>query len=867
MTTTDAVPVTRAGETATSVPSAPSHAVDRPELRRRLDEALGSPLTLVVAPAGSGKTVLLAQWAASRPDLRFIWIDVEAVDDDPIRFARKFLGRLRPLDPDVAGLAPLLRLGGDGLGEPLRDSLSALLADHLDLVLVFDDLHAITNRAIIDDLWWLADHLPPTAHVVFSSRGDLRLALSRHRLQYSLLELRQAELAFDDDVAAEVLERITGAPVSRATVASVLETTEGWAAGVQLSAISLRHQQDPEMFARRLAGTDRLISEYLSEQVLAAQSDERRDLLLRLSVLDRMSPALVESVLDVADAEALFDELERDSMFLVTVDEHHEWFRFHHLFRDLLRYRLRARHPDDEVEILSRAAEWFLTHGDVNSAIECLLHARSWDRAVELILARGREVFERGQAATVAQWLAAMPETERTARPNADALYGMVLGLSGRAALSEDVLRALVARPGVPVEVALIAHAYIAGRAQFRPQSSVTIAAAHESVRLLRAHPDAVPPDLIGLTDRTFLETLTLGSLARGHFLAGELVEARRWLLRAAQSPGAQYSVYRVHLLGSQALLEAWSGRLQVAQKLADEALQLAADVGLLLHPAPADAYLALSLIAIHRGRPQEAAFARHEGAVRAASNYRTQLMWIAYLHRVLAGDAPARSDEPVKSAPPLVREALDAAAGRTRRLSGGQASMVRAARAWSPTLVETIAEALTAKQLSEAKALLDAAQFAPREDTPLSTVEHSVLRAWLAHAEGRAAESRRLLGEALELAGEHGIVSVFAWAGPEVIRLVETHPARPTAFRSELLACAREQLRGVPDAALSEPLTDRERELLAYLPTRLTNAELADRFFVSVNTIKTHMAHIYRKLDAPNRSAAVARATDLGLL
>lgn len=853
--------------TTTAVPAEPAHAVDRPALRERLDGALEAPLSLVVAPAGSGKTVLLSQWAASRPDLKFVWLDLERADDDPIRFARKLVDRLSALDPVVAEIVPLLVVGSGGLGQPILELLSGVLADHPGVVLVFDDLHTLTNRAIIDDLWWLADHLPPSAHMVFSSRGDRRLALSRHRLRYALLELRQAQLAFDDDVAAELLHRIAGVPPTTATLSSVMNTTEGWAAGVQLTAISLRHQDDPELFAERLAGSDRLISDYLSEEVLFAQSEQRRDLLLRLSVLDRMTPALVESVLEVPDAATLFDELERDSMFLVPIDEHREWFRFHHLFRDLLRYRLRARYPEDEVRILAGAANWFVEQGDVPSAIECFLHARSWGSAMDLILSRGREVFERGQAGSVAQWIAEVPESARVARPEVDAVYGIVLGLSGQAALSEDVLRRMLARPGLEPELALIAHAYIAGRTQFQPQAAVSIEAGRESLRMLKAHPDVDPPDLIGLTHRTLLETLTLGSLARAHLFAGNLAEARRVLRLTADSPGAQYSVYRVHLLGSQALVEAWSGRLAAAQTLADEALQLARDVGLLVHPAPADAYLALSLVAIHRGRPQAASFARHEGAVRAASNRRTQLMWIAYLHTILAGDAPSAGDEPAKAPPPIVRDALDAAAHRARRLAGGSGAITPAAGEWSATLVEGIATALTAKRVSDARAMLDAAAFVPREDLPLATVEHGVLSAWIAHADGRVAESRRRLSEAVDLAAEHGIVSVFVWAGPEVIRLIESLPMRPSPFRDEVIACARENLRAPTDSSLGEPLTDRERELLAYLPTRLTNAELAARFFVSVNTVKTHMAHIYRKLDAPNRSAAVSRASELGLL
>jgi len=374
-------------------------------------------------------------------------------------------------------------------------------------------------------------------------------------------------------------------------------------------------------------------------------------------------------------------------------------------------------------------------------------------------------------------------------------------------------------------------------------------------------------PDLIGLTDRSLLETISLISLGRSHLFAGDLGESRRVLRLALDSPGAQYSVYRVHLLGSQALLEAWSGRLVVAQKLADEALQLARDVGLLVHPAPADAYLALSLVAIHRGRPQSAAFARHEGDVRAASNRRTQLTWVAYLHRMLAGDQPSPADEPAKPAPPIVRDALDAAERRARRLAGETVAIAPNQRAWSPLLVESVSAALAERRPAEARSLMDAASFAPCADLPLASIENAILNAWLAHAEGRIAESRRRLTDALELAAEHGIVSAFLWAGPEVIKLVEAIALRSSLFHAEMLDCAREHLRASPDALLTEPLTDRERELLAYLPTRLTNAELAARFFVSVNTIKTHMAHIYRKLDAPNRSAAVARATELGLL
>lgn len=828
---------------------------------------MGAPLTLLVAPAGSGKTVLLTQWAASRPDRHFLWLEVDPADDDPAQFLRRLLAGLATLTPHARESGPLLTIGERGFGRPLLDSLVALLAEVPGTVLIFDDLHNLSNRGIIDDLWWLADHLPADIHLVFSSRSDLRLAWNRHRLRYSLLELRQTELAFDDRVAAEVLHRIVGAAATPATVTSVMDSTEGWAAGVQLSAIGLRGHDDPEKFARDLAGTDRFISDYLSEEVLFAQPEERRDLLLRLSALDEMSPALVESVLGVPDGTALFDELQRDSMFVVPVDGREETFRFHHLFRDLLRYRLRARHPGDEIRLLGAAADWHEARGELDAAIECHLRARSWDRAMDLILAHGREVFERGYATSIVRWLALVPEAQRLMRPLAETMYGYTLAIIGQFAYSEDVLRRQAARRDLDAGHLVLVQVFLSALVQFRPHVSVSLDAARTAVRALRENADAVIPQVMGLTDRTLLVTMALGSRGRAHFLAGELREARRWMLRALDSPGTQYSAYRIHLLGSMALLEAWSGRLQVAESLAEEALGLAREVGLLIHPAPADAYLARALVAIHRGRPQSRGMALHEGGLRAASNQRTQLMWVAHLESVLADDT-VESDTvaPLGPPPPVVQRSLDAAGLRARRLANRTGPHPPVSADWSPLLVEAISCALTLRRTADARALLAGAVFAARDDLPIATVEHHILSSWLAHQEGRAGEASARLAAALELAGTHGLVSVFLWAGPEVIALVEALPGSRDGFRENILARAHEQFRPV-GAGLAEPLTDRERELLAYLPTRLTNAELAAQFYVSVNTIKTHMAHIYRKLDAANRSAAVARATELGLL
>lgn len=858
----------------TVLPHTPVHAVDRPRLRRRLDDALGAPVSTLIAPVGSGKTVLLSQWVTSRSDLGFVWLDLDTADNDPQHFIGRLVSGLSALTGAQQDLSTPHALSDGALGTPALEGLLAVFREHPGMTLIIDDLHTVSNAAILSDLWWLADHLPEHTHMVLSSRVDLDFGRSRHRLRHSLLELRQSDLALDEQSAATLLERIVGAPVSSTTLSAVMERTEGWPAGVQLTGLGLRDRADPERFARHLRGTDHLIAEYLSEQALAQQTPERRELLLRLSAFDRMSADLIESVLGVDDAAALLDELQHDSMFVIALDDRREWFRFHHLFRELLHYRLRARKGDEEHRILVAAAEWHRDDGELPSAIEYLLRAREWTRVLDLLLASGRDVFEQSRTLSLSRWLDAVPAEVRAARPDAEILRGIVRGMSGDAARGEDVLRGQAARPGLTAPQSAVVHAYLAAAVQFRSGPEVALRAAKTSLELLRRDPPPRPPDLLGLTHPTFLHTLARTSGGRAHLLAGDLDRAQHWFDSALAGPGAQYSPYRVHLLGSMALLDAWSGRLVSAGALASEALELASDARLLAHPAPADAYLAAALVAVERGEPKNAALYLHEGIVRAESNRRTQLLWIAHLIRLLAdsGDeecpGPPRAGRP----PPLVDLALQAHAARALRLQGAPAP-ARTRRddparddGWTAMTAESAAGLLADGRTAHARRLLDAA--ASMRPTPRETVERLALRAWLAHVEHDTAAAHRLISEALDAAEPHDLVTVFSRIGPDVVRLIADLPGAPSGFRATVLWRSQQnrRLRTV-SPQLAEQLTDRELEILAYLPSRMTNTELAARCFVSVNTIKTHTAHIYRKLEVANRNGAVARAQELGFV
>ena len=323
-------------------PAAPSYAVDRAALRRQLDDALVHALTLIVAPAGAGKSVLLAQWAATHPELDFVWLEVVEDDDDPVRFSQRLLQQFGAINPDFADLTALTSLHGGGLGTPLLDALEAQMAELPEVVIVLEDLHHLSNAMLISDLGRLANVLPPNVHLVLSSRTDLPIAWSRHRLNEQLTEIRQSDLALDEIDSAVLLEHITGRSLGADGVAALVARTEGWAAGLQLAGMTLRLYDDVDEFIVQFSGDDRLIADYLSEEVLQAQPDDRRELLLHVSVLDSMCAELLAHLTDEANPQLVLEELERDSMFLVPMDTRRQWFRFHHLFRDMLRFKLRA---------------------------------------------------------------------------------------------------------------------------------------------------------------------------------------------------------------------------------------------------------------------------------------------------------------------------------------------------------------------------------------------------------------------------------------------------------------------------------------------------------------------------------------------
>ncbi|WP_374311740.1 LuxR C-terminal-related transcriptional regulator [Microbacterium sp.] len=841
--------------------------MDRPALRRQLDAGVAAPLSLIVAPAGAGKTVLLSQWAQSRPDIAVAWFDISTADTAPAAFAHRLVCGVRAVVPELSVPAAPVEASEDRLGDAFLEDFTGALADAGEIVLVFDDLDRLTGTAILADLWRMVDLLPPNAHAVFSSRVDLQLGWSRHRLQHGLIEIRQRQLAFDDETTARVLVRIAGKAVSDDAVAAVAARTEGWAVGVQMTALSMRFSDDPERVVGELAETDRLIVDYLSEEVLDAIERERRDALMRIAVVDEVSAGLVEALAGV-DGARFLAELERDSMFIVPVPGRTGWFRFHRLFRDLLRYRLRAMDGSAEPRLQEVAADWYLAQGAAETAVEYLLRARRWDRVIERVLASGRDVFEDVRTATVSGWLRRVPVEVRSQNLDAEMLFAIAEGMTGRGLVAVEALRGLVSSDRLTTGQRQVALAYLAAGVQFHPHAELFIDAAREAVAVLDAHPDAPLPDLLGLTSRPLLRYLAQGSLGRAHLFLGELAPARRALEEVIETAGFIYAPYRVHLLGSLALVNALDGFLLAAAEQSDEALAAAREFGLLAHPAPADAYLARAVVAIQRGEPDVGALALAEGSIRAAANQRTQLMWVAHGAglRIDPADPQLAAAEPPGPPPPLVRQGFTAVAMRRARLQGTPTAPPAPATEWSPLAFEEIAGLLADGQSALAHGRLAQLRLEHDADAPLPAVEFELLQAWSRSLEGRRPQARERLAAAVVLAEPQWLIDPFIRSGPVIAELLEELIPSKGEFVRTILARARTAA-GTGRRALAEELTPRELELLAFLPSRLTIADIAARCFVSTNTVKTHLGHIYRKLGVSGRDAAIERAVELGLI
>jgi LuxR family maltose regulon positive regulatory protein len=860
--------------------------VPRPGLFERLGAA--ERVVLVSAPAGAGKTFLLRSWIAAE-DLgdRSAWVSVGRQERDAQAFWLSVLDSLRGTRigaERVRELTAAPGLDGATVARRLLDDMGSL---DERLWLVIDDLHNLRDEQAVRQLELLLESAPPELRVVLLTRRDLRLGLHRLRVEGELTEIRGEDLRFTLSESRALLEA-AGVRLSDGALGSLVARTEGWAAGLRLAALSLAGDPDPERLAARFSGRERAVAEYLLAEVLERQSEEVARLLLRTSILERVSGPLADRLTGGSGSERILWALEDAGAFVVSLDAERSWFRYHHLFADLLALELRRTAPEELPGLHTVAAEWLAEHGHAVQAIRHAQAAENWDLAARLLADTWRFLFLDGRIATARELLSGFP----AGIVAADAALAALAAADKRAAGSlQEAARylALAERLSVSVpedrqhrfQVVLVLERLVLAR-----DRNDLDAVAEEAQRLLGLadSPRAIETGV----GEEGLRATALISLGAAEMWAGQLEAAERHLEQALEDARRiGRPMLELQALSHSAILSLVRAGA-IAEQRARQAIELARAHGWEeVAPSAAAAYLTLGGATLWRGQLAEAEgwLERAELVLRRFAQPTIALM--LYATRALLEFARGRHEAAMTAQRAaegiergLATRHIVARRVRALRLEilvhMGETELVQRAlddmdedvRATSVIgVVEATLRLAEDDPEGATSALAPIFAGAAPIDNPRWEIQALLLKASAEDALGDTGGSSRALERALDLAEPSGLLFPFLlYPAPALLerhaRLRTTH----AALVSEILNLLSGH-RPSDVAPLQEPLSETELRVLRYLPGNLRAPEIAAELFVSLNTIRTHMRNVYAKLGVHSRTDAVKRARELGLL
>jgi LuxR family maltose regulon positive regulatory protein len=893
-------------------PSPRPGTVARERLAERRRAAFQSALTVLSAPAGFGKTTLLAEWldAGCADGAAVAWLSLDRRDNDPALFWT-YVVTAAQTAVDGVGNAALQLLASSS--PPIDAALAALLNDldklSTDLVLVLDDYHLVEAPAVHDGMTFLLEHQPPRLHIVLAARVDPPLPMAQLRARGRLVEVRAADLRFTPGEAAEYLNGPMNLGLSDDDVAALEGRTEGWIAALQLAALSLQGREDVSAFIAGFAGDDRYIVDYLAEEVLVRQPADVRDFLLETSVLERLTGPLCDAVTGREGGKATLVALERANLFLVPLDDRRQWYRYHHLFADVLRAHLLDERPAQVAELHRRASAWFGAHDDTPQAISHAQAGGDTSRAADLMELAMPEMRRDRRQAEVARWLRTLPDDALRDRP--------VLGVAFVGALAQALDFDTVGERLDRIEASLRSAD---GTWPEQPPPQV-IVVDQENYRSLPAHIEMYRAALALATadlDGTITHARQALSLAPpddglARAAAGALAGLASWSTGDLSGAHAAYTEsvagltrlgFRADVLGCTITLgdiRRTQGQLAAALRTYQQALDLTASApgieplrgtadmhiglaGVLLERndlGAARAHLATSQrLGDHNGLPQNpyrwrvvmARLREAEGDLDGA------LALLDEAERVYAGDY-APNVQPV----PAVRARLRLRRGELAQAEEWARERQLAAED-SPSYAReyehlTLARLLIARhrvepdarELGNALALLDRLlAAAERGGRGASVIEVLVLQA-LAHEVGRSALAALApLHRAVTLAQPEGYVRLFADEGTPMAALLKAlrkQPAAPAYVTRLLAVTTTDGTHASSPQQLVDALSERELDVLRLLGGDLGGPEIARELSVSLNTVRSHTKNIYAKLGVTSRRAAVRQARDLNLI
>ncbi len=925
------------------IPPPRSKIVLRPRLVERLNGGLsvGRKLTLISAPAGFGKTTLAGEWVAGcgRPAA---WLSLDEGDSDPARFLTYLIAALQTLAVNIGAEAQKTLQSPQPL--PIESILTALLNEIAALpdnpstgspcggfagqnfILVLDDYHLLDSKPVDDALAFLLEHLPPRMHLVIATREDPHLPLARLRARGQLTELRAADLRFTPAEAAEFLNPMMGLNLSTENIAALETRTEGWIAGLQLAAVSMQGREDAAGFIKAFTGSHRFVLDYLIEEVLRHQPEHVRSFLEQTAALERFCASLCNAVTEREDGREMLDLLERGNLFLIPLDEKRQWYRYHHLFAEVLQTHRTEARPDADAALHRRASAWFERNGLRADAIRHSFAAKDFETAAGLIERAWPAEEGTLEIASWLGWVKALPEERVSARPVLNVWYAFaLLGTGGlEAAEARFTAAERWLEPSDPSNAQrepASAKMAVEDKEQFD-----SLPAAIAVGRAFIAQALGNIPDTVRYAGWVLKHAPEGERLRRGQ--AAMLLGMTYWASGDLIAAGRVFSEYTLKLRLAGNIPDAISttvvlaeirlalGRLREAVRAVEQLMQFLSDQGGPVAPDAAELHRGLGELYLEQGNLEGAS--QHLRRSRELGDKAQLPVWRYHWHLAQArlmetqGDlngALAKLDEAerlhIRSPMPDFRP-VSAMKARIWIASGGLAKALEwvderglSSESELGYLREyehiTLARILIAQYQSDrldgpiraAMRLLERLLNAAEEGARMgSVIEILVLQALAHRAQGDIPPALAPLRRALALAGPEGYVRIFADEGQpmaELLKRMETESGPPQAKEHiQKISSAINVRMGFPPSGgapagenkpsagsqpLIEPLSERELEVLRLLGTDLNGPEIARKCMVSLSTVRTHTQNIYAKLGVNNRRAAVRRAEELDLL
>jgi LuxR family transcriptional regulator, maltose regulon positive regulatory protein len=863
--------------------------VPRPRLVKRLNECLetGCRLTLISAPAGFGKTTLVSEWIAGC-GMPVAWLSLDEGDSDPVRFISYLIAALQTIRAGIGdGLLAVLQSPQPPQTEAILTTLlNEVSGIPTQFILILDDYHLTDSQPVDHALAFLVEHQPPGMHLVIATREDPHLSLARLRARSQLTELRIADLRFSSAEAAVFLNQVMGLNLSAEDIAALETRTEGWIAGLQLAAISMRGHKDAASFINSFTGSHHFVLDYLIEEVLQRQSERIQTFLLRTSILDRMCGPLCEAVLraPAGSGQETLEALERANLFIVPLDNERHWYRYHHLFAELLRQRLHQSvssgyEEGDVAEYHIRASVWYEDNGLEIEAFRHAAAANDIERAERLINGKGLYLPFRG-VADMLVWLESLPKTALDARPSlwvrsalSSLFAGQTTGVEEKLQAAEDSLQTAEADDKTRNLIGQIASARaILALTQYQIETIRS-----QSRRAL----DYLHPG--NLSSRA-TANWTLGF---AFILQGDHTAARQSYTEAIRLGQECGNIFTTSLATNDlGYVQEIQNQLHQAVKTYQHALKLFGD-----QPTPHawQAFLGLARIS-YEWNDLDAAEKYGQQSLQLARRYEITIdrfiipeIFLARL-KLARGDAAgaaamlAQTEQSVRENNFLFREPDVTAAqvvvllkqgklATAADLAGRYALPLSQARVFlaQGAIAEALALLEPLRQQMEAKGWAD------------ELLKVMVLQTIALHAHGEKDKAVILLSDTLARAEPGGCVRTFIDEGEPMRLLIldlrswikkqsRGHNHEPIDYPDKLVAAFAQPVVTAPKSKMVEPLSERELEILRLLRTELSGPEIAQQLVVSLNTLRTHTKNIFNKLEVNNRRAAVRRAEELDL-